>query len=80
VTGTADPARPEDNPRGLDALVPELAAEFPAYLFGTQRTWSGVSLSALHKGGTARPGVYAVITSDPDEMRGALEEKRGDAR
>jgi hypothetical protein len=36
--------------------------------------WNGVSLSAPDKRGAARPGVYAVITSDPDEMRRTLRE------
>jgi hypothetical protein len=64
----------EDGSCGIDALVPVLAAEFPVYFFATQRTWDGVSLSALDKDGAARPGVYAVITRDPDEMRRALQE------
>ena len=63
-----------DSPGGLDALVPVLAAEFPVYCFATQPTWNGVSLSAQDKRGAARPGVYAVITSDPDEMRRTLRE------
>jgi hypothetical protein len=65
-----------DGQRGLDALVPVLAAEFPVYSFATQRTWDGVSLSAQDKNGAARPGVYAVITDDPDEMRQTLREGR----
>lgn len=58
---------------GLDALVPVLAAEFPVYFFATQPTWDGVSLAAQARNGAAR-GVYAVITSDPEEMRQALRE------
>jgi hypothetical protein len=61
-----------DGPRGLDALVAVFAAEFPVYFFATQRTWNGVRLSAQDKNGAARPGVYAVITDDPDEMRQTL--------
>ena len=59
---------------GLDALVPVPAAEFPVYFFATQPTWDGVSLAAQARNGAARPGVYAVITSDPEEMRQALRE------
>jgi hypothetical protein len=63
-----------DGPRRLDALVSVLAAEFPVYSFATQRTWNGVSLTAQDKHGAAQPGVYAVITNDPDEMRRSLRE------
>ena len=45
---------------------------FPAYEFGTQRTWNGVSLVAVCRDGADRAGTYAVITSDPGEMRHAL--------
>ena len=71
-TGPDDRPGAEASPRGLDALVPVLAAEFPVYVFGTLRTYNGVSLSARHKDGAAGTGVYAVITSDPGEMRRAL--------
>jgi hypothetical protein len=37
--------------RGLGNLVLRLAAEFPAFEFGTQRTWNGVSLVAVRRGG-----------------------------
>jgi hypothetical protein len=63
-----------ESSRGLDALVPELAAEFPDYFIGTQQTWNGVSLSAHDKDRATHPGVYAVITSDPDEMRRTLRQ------
>jgi hypothetical protein len=59
-------------PRGLGSLLPRLAAEFPAYEFGTQRTYSGVSLVAICRDGATRAGTYAVITSDPGEMRHVL--------
>jgi hypothetical protein len=59
---------------GLDTLVPALAAEFPDYFIGTQPTWNGVSLSAHDKDRAAHPGVYAVVTDDPDEMRRTLRE------
>jgi len=72
MTGAADPPGQENSPRELDALVPVLAAEFPVYVFGTLRTYNGVSLSARHKDGAAGTGVYAVITTDPGEMRRAL--------
>jgi putative acetyltransferase len=55
----------------------ELAAEFPGYDFSTQRTWEGVSLIAVRQDGSARPGLYAVITADLEEMRRALLEGEG---
>ena len=54
--------------RGLGNLVLRLAAEFPAFEFGTQRTWNGVSLVAVRRDGADRAGTYVVITSDPGEM------------
>lgn len=84
MTGTADPPGAEDSPRGLGALVPVLAAvlaaEFPVYVFGTLRTYNGVSLYARHKDGAAETGVYAVITADPGEMRQALRQACGGSR
>jgi hypothetical protein len=80
MTGTADPPGKEDSPRELDALVPVLAAEFPVYVFGTLQTYNGVSLSARHKDGAAGTGVYAVITTDPGEMRRALGQACGSSR
>ena len=59
------------------ARLNKLAAEFPGYDFSTQRTWEGVSLIAVRQGGSARPGLYAVITADLDEMRRALLEGAG---
>jgi hypothetical protein len=58
---------------GLGNLLPRLAAEFPAYDFGTQRTYNGVSLVAICRDGAAHEGIYAVVTSDPGEMRDALQ-------
>jgi hypothetical protein len=54
------------------AGVSALAAEFPGYDFGTQRTWDGVSIIAIRQDGTKRPGLCVVITADVDEMRLAL--------
>ena len=54
------------------AMLSELAAEFPGYEFSTQRTWDGVSLIAVRHPGSARSGLYAVITPDFDEMRQTL--------
>jgi hypothetical protein len=51
-----------------------LAAEFPGYEFATQQTWGGISIIARRRGGCTRPGLYAVVTDDPDEMRRALLE------
>jgi hypothetical protein len=56
------------------AMLSELAAEFPGYEFSTQRTWEGVSLIAVRQKGSARSGLYVVITPDLDEMRRALLE------
>jgi hypothetical protein len=58
--------------RGFGNLLMLLANEFPAYEFGTQRTWNGVSLFAVRRDGADRDGTYAVITSDPGEMRQVL--------
>lgn len=65
---------------GVPAELSGLAAEFPGYDFGTQQTWGGLSIIARRHGGCARPGVYAVVTSDPDELRRALleQERTGD--
>jgi hypothetical protein len=64
---------------GLGSLLPRLAAEFPAYEFGTQRTYNGVSLVAVCRDGAARAGTYAVVTSDPGEMRHVLTREIGPA-
>jgi hypothetical protein len=66
-------------PRGLGYLLPRLAAEFPACEFGTQRTYSGVSLVAICRNGADSAGTYAVITSDPGEMRHVLTREIGPA-
>jgi hypothetical protein len=66
-------------PCGLGSLVPGLAAEFPGYEFGTQRTWNGVSLVAVCREGADRAGTYAVITSDIGEMRHVLTRELGPA-
>ena len=59
------------------AMLSELAAEFPGYEFSTQRTWEGVSLIAVRQQGSARSGLYVVITPDLDEMRRTLLEGTG---
>jgi hypothetical protein len=56
----------------LGMAVPALAAEFPAYDIGMQQTYGGPALVAVRRDGAAMPGTYAVITSDPREMRDAL--------
>ena len=69
-------------PAGQSADLRELAAEFPGYEFAMQRTWAGTAILARRHEGCARPGLYAVITDDPDEMRCALLEQeaaKGDA-
>ena len=59
------------------AMLSELATEFPGYEFSTQRTWEGVSLIAVRQKGSARSGLYVVITSDLAEMRRTLLESTG---
>jgi hypothetical protein len=65
---------------GAPAELSGLAAEFPDYEFATQQTWDGISISARRRRGCARPGVYAVVTGDPDEMRRALLEDERTSR
>jgi hypothetical protein len=59
---------------GVLAQLSGLAAEFPGYDFTTQQTWDGISIIARRHEGCASPGLYAVVTDDPDEMRHALLE------
>ena len=56
------------------AELTRLAAEFPGYEFATQQTWDGISIVARRQEGCVRPGLYAVVTDDLDEMRRALVE------
>jgi hypothetical protein len=59
---------------GVATELSGLAAEFPDYEFGTQRTWDGISIVAVCHDGAARPGLYVVVTDDLGEMRRALLE------
>jgi hypothetical protein len=61
-----------DHAAEVAAAAAVFAAEFPAYEFRTQQTSEGISLVAFHRRGADEPGVYAVITADPAEMRDAL--------
>jgi phage replication-related protein YjqB (UPF0714/DUF867 family) len=71
-----DPGRrPVVSVTSAPAELSELAAEFPGYEFATQQTWDGISIIARRHGGGARPGLYAVVTDDADEMRRALLEQ-----
>jgi hypothetical protein len=65
---------------GVSVALSGLAAEFPGYEFATQQTWGGISLIARRRGDSARPGLYAVVTGDPDEMRRALLEDARSSR
>ena len=70
---------------GIPAELSRLAAEFPGYDFTTQQTWDGISIIARCHEGCARPGLYAVVTDNPDEMRRALLDQertghQGDSR
>jgi hypothetical protein len=58
----------------VPAELSGLAAEFPGYEFAIQPTWGGLSIIAKRHGGCARPGLYAVVSDDPDELRRALLE------
>jgi len=58
----------------LSQRLSALAAEFPGYEFATQQTWGGISIVARCHGGCVRPGLYAVVTDDLDEMRRTLLE------
>jgi hypothetical protein len=64
----------------VTAELSELSAEFPAYEFGTQQTWSGLAIVARRHGGCARPGLYAVVCGDPNEMRRTLQEQEAAQR
>jgi hypothetical protein len=66
--------RPVVHVTGVLAQLSGLAAEFPGYDFATQPTWDGISIIARRHEGCTRPGLYAVVTNDPDEMRRALLE------
>ena len=59
---------------GVPAELSGLAAEFPGYEFAMQQTWGGLSIIAKRHGGCTRPGLYAVVSGDPDELRRALLE------
>lgn len=64
--------------RNLDRTVRELGAEFRGrFYIGTVRSRDGISLAAVREQ-PGEPGLYAVITPDPDEMRDALREDAGD--
>ena len=58
----------------VSAELSGLAAEFPGYEFATHQTWDGLSIIAKRHGGCTRPGLYAVVSGDPDELRRALLE------
>jgi hypothetical protein len=62
-----------DRAADVTAAVALFAAEFPAYDFRIQQTSGGISLVAVRRRGADEPGVYAVITPDPAEMRNALK-------
>ena len=64
----------------VPAELSGLAAEFPGYEFAMQLTWGGISIIARRHAGCAAPGLYAVVTDDPDEMRRALIEHERTSR
>jgi hypothetical protein len=59
---------------GAPAELSGLAAEFPDYEFATQQTWGGIAIIARRQEGCARPGLYAIVTGDLDEIRRAIRE------
>ena len=59
---------------GIPAELSGLAAEFPGYDFAVQQARAGTSIVARRRRDCASPGLYAVVTDDPDEMRRALLE------
>jgi len=59
---------------GIPAELSGLAAEFPGYDFAVQQARAGTSIVARRRKDCASPGLYAVVTDDPDEMRHALLE------
>ena len=59
--------------RGLEGMLSRLAAAYPWFDFGTQRTRDGTALAAVRRK-RGEPGLYAVITPDPEELRDALRE------
>ena len=70
---------------GAPAELSGLAAEFPDYEFATQQTWGGIAIIARRQEGCARPGLYAIVTGDLEEIRRALLEHerpsyQGDSR
>lgn len=58
----------------VPAELSGLAAEFPGYEFATCQTWGGLSIIAKRHGGCVQPGLYVVVSGDPDELRRALLE------
>lgn len=63
----------QDARAALDALVRAFSREFRQFAFGTQQTWGGVSIAAVRRERGA-PGLTAVITADPQEMRDVLRQ------
>lgn len=59
--------------RSLDTIIRALARDFRRFTFGTQQTWDGTAIAAIRRK-PDEPGLYAVITPDPEEMRAALRE------
>jgi len=65
-----DPAR-----SALEDEAGRLDAEFGAFdVTTTAQARNGYALTARRRAGASEPGLYAVVTADPDEMRAALEQ------
>ena len=64
-----------DMTSNLYATVSELHQEFGAkFIIGAVRSRDGISLAAVKNDHAGEPGLYAVITGDPGELREALQE------
>jgi hypothetical protein len=59
------------DPRRLYALIPELRAGYPGWSFAVVPGYGGRRLLAYRDG--CPPGLYAVITADPGELRRELD-------
>jgi hypothetical protein len=64
----------------VPAELSGLAAEFPGYEFAPHQTWGGLAIIAKRHGGCTRPGLYVVVSGDPDELRRAILEHERTSR
>jgi hypothetical protein len=62
------------HPDPLNSHVARFRNTYPEFWFTTQRTWSGISISAIRQDGGE--GLHTIITADPDEMQAELARNR----